>query len=167
MQLNPFILHESRAVLRKISMERLERLEAEYDLEFQDDPELPDEAYMEGVSELSLQALWRFQDEMARRDQLLRPLLRGAVRAGAACLPLAVARSLDEERNGKWGGAGAWWDDEWEPSRHARFHPRFRAAVRTLLLVSHRGLPGMQRGRSCTCPAAFQTASCHVNDCLA
>ena len=101
--------------------------------------------YAEAGQEIALEAIWACQDSMKLRDRLLRPLLEAAVRAGAAPLPLATVRSLEEhERKSEWGGAGAAWADSWEPAAevHARFHPRFQAAVRTLLLANHRGLPG-------------------------
>ena len=104
---------------------------------------------MDGLHEMYLGAMRAFQDSMELRDSLLPPLLAAAVRGGAAALPLATARGLDSERGSKWGGAGAAWAADWDAKAevHARFAPRFRAAVRTLLLANRRGLPGAQQAQ--------------------
>ncbi|PRW59763.1 hypothetical protein C2E21_1800 [Chlorella sorokiniana] len=144
LELVPYLLHGSRAAIRKVHFDRLRAEEDAYEAEFQMDESVDDYGYMDGMSEIAMAALWAFQDSMGLRDRLLPLLLEAAVRGGAAALPLAMARSLDSEREAKWGGAGAAWAEGWEPKpeAHARFAPRFRAAVRALLLANHRGLPG-------------------------
>ena len=168
----PYLLHGSRAAIRKVHFDRLRAHEDAYDAEFQADQSLSDEGYMAGLSEIGMAALWAFQDSLELRDSLLPPLLAAAVRGGAAALPLATARGLDSERQAKWGGAGAAWADGWEPTAemHARFPPRFRTAVRTLLLANHRGLPGAQSALHGVAHIAWLVFACiqvpHLMACL-
>ena len=171
-QLLPYLLHGSRAAIRQVHFDRLRAQEDAYDAEFQADQSLSDEGYMAGLSEIGMAALWAFQDSLELRDSLLPPLLAAAVSGGAAALPLATARGLDSERKAKWGGAGAAWAEGWEPTAevHARFPPRFRAAVRTLLLANHRGLPGAQRAQHGVAYIAWPAFACiqvpHFMACL-
>lgn len=141
----PWLLYRSRKRIRDIHYERLIAQENAFDAAFQQD-ESPsdDDGYLEALQELAIQAMHDLDDSLGVRDSLLRPLLQLAVRGGAACLSLAQAHKLDEEREASWGDAGAWWADTWAPdaAMHAAFHPRFRAGVCAMLLASHRGLPG-------------------------
>ncbi|KAI7840871.1 hypothetical protein COHA_005401 [Chlorella ohadii] len=157
-ELVPFLLHGSRAAIRKVHFDRLRAQEDAYDAEFQHDPLLSDEGYCEGLQDMALDSLWQFQDSMKLRDRLLRPLLEAAVRGGAAALPLAMARGLNDEREADWGGAGAAWAEGWEPeaAAHARFPTSFRSTVRCLLLANHRGLPGTDpKGKRVHLPAGL------------
>ncbi len=140
--------------------DRLRAQEDAYDAEFQHDPLLSDEGYCEGLQDMALDSLWQFQDSMKLRDRLLRPLLEAAVRGGAAALPLAMARGLNDEREADWGGAGAAWAEGWEPeaAAHARFPTSFRSTVRCLLLANHRGLPGAKRAACTACTARHASA---------
>lgn len=148
-QVVPWLLARSTKRINALHLERVEAVLDSFEAQFRDDPDMADDGYFGAMEDASMPELIACMDSHERRDELARPLLRHAVRAGAACLSLADARKLALPEQPAWGTAGTWWAEEWAPERaaHAAFHPRFQAAASTLLLALHRGLPGVGAGQ--------------------